>query len=1079
MNSKLPRFFILLLFLALFATGCIFQNDTCPQGWVENGTGDCIPLGDDPYGGDMDRDYVIITPDRDTNPQNEDGDQETVQEFDNDDPIVDVDTEPFEYPECSDDSDCAVGTYCHTEVEDGRCREYCTDTTWCDSWQEVYFCNNAGLCAPKGQSDGCSDDIECEIGQVCHVEVDNDGRCNPPCFGNHAICTVMGDYFCNSDGRCVTEVSDTCDEDTDCIEGKVCHNQYLDGVCKTYCYDELDCQEQENSWCNGENRCSIINSGDDCDKLADCPYPTVCHTEVFDGEGRCNVGCVRDEDCDDYDGTFCNHFSRCYPYGEPGCTEDLQCPFNTICHDEATDAGVCTAACEAHADCQVIDESLKCNALYHCVPDIIVPDGDEDGDEDLEPDYDAEPDPDIDPDPDTEGTVITDGYDYLLDFPTSDITFRAEMDGASYIDSSGLSRIYIRDVQSGSQPIVQNNFSNGDNLPPVEIINGIYHILAQNRHGQRTTVLQNENINADRTITLQFPVVSFTVSLKKNGQPFPTLSPQFQGDIKVKIQGINNQEILVGKTGSGLNSFSFKMFPGEVDIIFEGYLGEDENSYQRETLLKNKTIEGGEQFTFDLETVTASGSIKINGAPPASSIQERGEVWFINEITGNRFPFYQLGTSGLVNFSREVLQGEYRMAFAGPGISGNSYLWKSDQHVELLEDDPTLILDVQQRQFQGEITVNGSTMPDHLFLDRGIVYMREASSSEKFVLAELGFEGAVTYDLDVGPGFYDIYYEGSFIDDEWFVTYSYPSTEHHITWIEDFEVSGDMQQDLDMEIVTMHGDISVNGAPLDDFTAGQYLTVKWSDYYNNLAAVHFANLDGQSQPHYETRLLAGNYEAMRYSGSSLYGNYLEFFVEKDIELSSTNARHDVNLEMRTVRISLSVNDGESTLQQLVDDGVFESVQLYVIDQDIYNRTPGDNEYENNYFEFVRPTGEYTFILRFLNGLSYQEYPIFEDYVLSNNVQLSKDLDLVTFDIEVTKNGGIMPDSPNSQSRGNIQMRSINDHNQIISFNLGTDGESTGSMSVMAGEYSVIFSIGYGQAFDFIMWKYIGQAVVSQ
>jgi len=1090
--SILAAFFVMLL-----TTGCIMQNEGCPVGWMLTADGSCVRVdlqGD----GDIDRDAIVIVPDRDTNPEDGDVDKDTpeIQEPpDGDENNTDGDDEPY-YQPCETKADCAVNQFCHNEVESGLCNDPCTESSFCDDWVDGYFCNSEGLCAPEPTGNGCTDSLQCEYGKVCHLEVGDDGACAAVCTSSDMCELAFGEeYSCNALQRCVPDenIQTNCTVDDTCPVEQLCHYEYNGGVCGPPCDELEDCSEFEGFFCNSEQRCIPVRATDDCEIDFECPYLEICHTEVAEGNGRCGAYCIDDTVCDEFEGEgqnlyFCNYYSRCYPYNGSGCTSDEQCPYESVCHDQAGTEGICYTPCASHEDCDPISEAtgqnLGCNGVFKCVP-WTFPDGDDDGeiiDGDSEPDVDVDPDPDPDPDPDADSACLnfTDGYNLELDFETVQLTCRAKTDGETYVDPTSLSRIYVRDALSGSQPVIYNNFSNGGTLPAVEMIKGRYHFLAMNGLGQRETVLENIDLQSDTTLDVPFPMVSFTVTLTKNGLPFPTLDQQYRGNLIVKIRNIS-KEVKKNTVGNGVNTFSFQMFPALVDIIFEGFLTNDSDSYQRETLISSKSIVGGEEIEIDIETVTVGGAIKINGMPPASGSEERGEVWFINSLKKDRFPFWSLGTTALVNFSREIIVGNYQIAFAGPGIDGKSYLWKSTEILGLDEDDDTIIIDLPRYELSGEITAGGDSLPDHLFLDRGTVYLKEKGGSEKFVLSDLGFEGIATFDTEVGPGTYELYYEGSLLDDEWFTVYSYPTTIHTLTFDNDFTVSADMaDHDIDLPVVDVTGTVKLNGQPYETLTDGQYLTVKYTDNYTYIAIQHLGSL-AESRAVYSTPMFAAEYDSMRYMGSALLGTYSEFYVKDGFTVSQSSKVVDVNIVTKTVGVTVTVDDGEKTLQSMLDDESLTQVGIYVIDKDVYNRTTGDTEMSSNRFEFVRPPGLYTLLLRLVNHNNYMEYPLISDFELTKNEEFDFDIDLRHISYEVLKDGLQMPDTANGQSRGNIQIRSKADANQIVYMPFENTGPAVGDMWVIAdsGEYSLVFSSGYGQAFQFIMWKYLDCATFDR
>ena len=150
------------LFVTLMAGGCIMQNDGCPVGWMLTADGSCVRV-DIQEDGDIDRDAIVITPDRDSNPVDGDEDLTDAPEIteppDGDETTGDIDDEPY-YQPCESKADCAVNEFCHNQVEDGLCNDPCTESAFCDEWVEGYFCNSEGLCAPGPAGENCTSSLQ-------------------------------------------------------------------------------------------------------------------------------------------------------------------------------------------------------------------------------------------------------------------------------------------------------------------------------------------------------------------------------------------------------------------------------------------------------------------------------------------------------------------------------------------------------------------------------------------------------------------------------------------------------------------------------------------------------------------------------------------------------------------------------------------------------------------------------------------------------------------------------------------------------------------------------------------------------
>ncbi len=1102
----------------------------CPDGWVLNAEGYCVRLPDGDGDGGNDGDLP-------------DGD------LDNEG-LPDGDWEP---PSCLDDGDCLIGTKCHSELRGGVCLPPCNDQDDCSAY-ENFFCNSEKRCAPERTEPGCLEDAHCPVKQICHsdmpaeeengknrenredgdsdsdgenAETDGDldtdpdtealegldgpgeseaeaeeelpvlpGLCALPCDNSEQcdlwFSSVEGDLYCNSTHRCSVESGQGgCRWDEDCPVEEVCHPELNNGVgyCMRSCTNAWECTNQEpGTFCNSLRRCVPEWTEDGCETDAHCPYPDVCQTYVG-ADGTCLTTCSESGFCEYFDTSlWCNASGRCVPRETATrCDEDDDCPYGTVCHPEADADGVCAAPCDDNNDCWLIDSSLGCNAEYRCAPDIVITDGDEE----IEPDADPDPEP-VDGDEDSVVACVELGAGsvYQVDIPAARTTFIAKRGSAVYMDPSGTSSIFLRDNSTGNQFSVHTMISDGGALDPVEVIHGEYNVLARNRLGQRQTALEGVRITGDRTLEVPFQFHTITISLKKNGQEFPTLDSEFHGQLQLYDRSTRMTHV-IGQTGTGLNQFNIDVFSSTYDILFEGCLTNDRKSYQTATLIASDQVTSDEQYAFNIRTVQVSGEVLFNGVTPSDVTGGRGEIWLKSVIKGDRFKFWSLGESGQATFSREVIADSYQIGFAPPGEDGEEYLWLAPETFDWSSSTSNEVLDLPRHRYRGEVLWKGDALYEHAggeevpdgdgeaetaddaYMDRGQIFLVNKATNERRKLVDLGRRGAASFDVRVGSGTYSLYFEGRLIDDKYFEEQTYPPSIHKLTFAEDLVIDRDTEEAVDLPIEEITGTIRKNGTPLGtvDFI-GQYITVRREGGYEDLPMIHFKEFYG---PNYRTLLFPGVYD-MRFSGNFLVDRYQNFYVNEEFSVGPASNIFDINVNTRELRVEITANDGQKTLQELIDEDVFDTALIHIIDENVRNRTTGADyqNFQDNAGVFVleRPVGLYTVILHLRHGEHYFEIPLEQEFGLVEDRTLQADLHLTPISFELLKNGETLSDAQNTYSRGDIVFRDHSNYLVTISLDLGVQGAATGAFSIPVGSYTTNLSVGYGKAFDFTQWKYL-------
>ncbi len=275
---------------------------------------------------------------------------------------------------CTENGDCLARTYCDIgeDEDEGTCeRDPCNDKTCrrgvCERGTDN--CISADSCTQE------SEIVDCVAGQKCANPDDSDSG---TCRGTDSFCD---NYDCGDNGVCQFGAggctdADTCESDSDCLEGKFCNDMGQcrpnlcvqqdvdcegDGVCQPAsglcenaesCESNEDCVNNPNHLCV-DNTCTLeAEACGDADGDGGCPGNQSCE---YDGD-ELTASCAEPETCetsfDCLDDRQCGGETCADP---EACSEDQYEPNNSIDEatsflDVATDNSVGASVCSDDTD---------------------------------------------------------------------------------------------------------------------------------------------------------------------------------------------------------------------------------------------------------------------------------------------------------------------------------------------------------------------------------------------------------------------------------------------------------------------------------------------------------------------------------------------------------------------------------------------------------------------------------------------------------------------------------------------------------------------------------------------------------
>ncbi|MGM0559220.1 MAG: hypothetical protein ACQEVA_22735 [Myxococcota bacterium] len=219
------------------------------------------------------------------------------------------------------------------------------------------------------------------------------------------------------------------------------------------------------------------------------------------------------------------------------------------------------------------------------------------------------------------------------------------------------------------------------------------------------------------------------------------------------------------------------------------------------------------------DLVEVTGHITVNGAELAGQPQggSRARVHFYNPIQSQTI---YVESDGPATFRRELPSGTYRISVLGMNCGDHALPCQE----KIVEDEVTITSntdfewDLETVELAGEVTVNGGTLPDSDgATTRGRVQLLPTDSTRTGgASAPLTASGPGEFAIQTYPGDYELWItnQSSCPGDG---TEALPCTERRIA--DDLELDADAQRDIDLEVVTLSGEVTLNGREMTDSPA--------------------------------------------------------------------------------------------------------------------------------------------------------------------------------------------------------------------------------------------------------------------
>jgi hypothetical protein len=270
-------------------------------------------------------------------------------------------------------------------------------------------------------------------------------------------------------------------------------------------------------------------------------------------------------------------------------------------------------------------------------------------------------------------------------------------------------------------------------------------------------------------------------------------------------------------SATGEASYGGKIFAGTYDVDFVTVDDPDLVGlpvHQGTRLASRLPLIDETPYGYDLQPLTATGTLTLNGAPmPESPLTAyRGKVIF-HDLASGTFRELWVTPTGAASFSGLVFAGEYEVLFRtvpDPNLVGLplDHTLAVGRHVDVTSAAP-LAFDVRTVSIAGTLTATGGALPDSPgTTSRGTVVFRDRESGQKYSVP-LAPTGPGAFSTELFASRYAVTFETS--AETGLVGLPTDATAHLAL---DTDLSSSANVQYDVQPVAVSGAITLAGAPL-------------------------------------------------------------------------------------------------------------------------------------------------------------------------------------------------------------------------------------------------------------------------
>ncbi|MGI6393301.1 MAG: hypothetical protein ACOX2F_00990 [bacterium] len=581
---------------------------------------------------------------------------------------------------------------------------------------------------------------------------------------------------------------------------------------------------------------------------------------------------------------------------------------------------------------------------------------------------------------------------------------------------------------------------------------------------------------ADRTLDINLETARVSGALSLNGSVPGAIQDDSRGYIKF-INKENGNFVSVSIGNAGVGAYSIVLFKGVYEVVFSPENSSNQTVFPQVDVILEKELVVKEDVVknYNLETVQINGAVSIDGKTMPNNTkdayEERGSIRFTDNESGS-FLHVSIGSSGVAAYSTKLYKKSYTATFlpnsenyqnAVPVI--NMIL---DKNITL-NSDVTKNFNLETVNISGNITLNGSTMPNNTFQyseheSRGFVQIINAESLSTLQIS-LGSSGVAAFNKTVYKGKYNLWLTPASSSNQNVL----PSLS--VILAKEVEIKSDMTKSFNLETFTVSGNISLNGSVMPNNTK-QYNEMEQRGYINfkNEESGSYTSLliGSSGVAAFSQKLFKGSYTVSLQPYSSNYQNVLpdlDLILVRKMEVFG-NLQKEFNVETAVFKGVINLN-GQSMPNNTEMNSQNEKRGSVIFK----NKESGDRLWFNlgsagiAAYSATLYKGKYDVILS-PERASYQNVLPEIETILETNVvfngPITKDYNVETVNITgtVTLNGSIMPNNTKQsnqyESRGFVVFRDKGT-SDYLPVTIGSSGVGAYSTKLFKNSYDVDFS----------------------
>jgi hypothetical protein len=261
------------------------------------------------------------------------------------------------------------------------------------------------------------------------------------------------------------------------------------------------------------------------------------------------------------------------------------------------------------------------------------------------------------------------------------------------------------------------------------------------------------------------PGASVTGEVTMNGAP-PPHSVYEWGSVKLRDQQTGAEFVIGDSYNAAIVAF---VIPGTYDVVWSVQLGGDAVPANHDAIIMQDVAIGPGPTVLDVDVpaVEAEGTFALNGAPPPNSVYENGEVYLVDQLTGDSI---ELGDTRDQTWDRVLVPGTYDAAYSvllgGDTVPANEHALVD--HDLVVNGGGSVPIDIRAVALSGDFLLDGIHFPASVY-NNAKIWLQGAEPGDLF---ELGLTYLQSYSKKVVPGYFDVIYEnllstGVVPDNEW------------------------------------------------------------------------------------------------------------------------------------------------------------------------------------------------------------------------------------------------------------------------------------------------------------------------